>query len=140
MSDLSRTHETFIQTRYCESDALGHINSVSFFIYIEEARVKFLTDSNIVNDVNEEWPFILASSKCDYKKQVYINEKLKVRTVVSHIGNTSFSLKHLIYRDDSEELLAVGESIIVYYDFNKESNIPIKNKLQNKLKVYKILK
>lgn len=35
-------YETQVKVRFCETDALGHINNTSYFIYLEEARIAFL--------------------------------------------------------------------------------------------------
>ncbi|WP_429897274.1 acyl-CoA thioesterase [Heyndrickxia faecalis] len=34
-------HELKLRTRFCETDAIGHINNTSYFIYLEDARLKF---------------------------------------------------------------------------------------------------
>lgn len=31
-------HEIQVTIRLCETDALGHINNASYFVYLEEAR------------------------------------------------------------------------------------------------------
>ena len=33
--------ELEVNVRFSETDALGHINNTSYFIYLEEARMKF---------------------------------------------------------------------------------------------------
>lgn len=35
-------YETAVKVRFCETDALGHISNISYFIYLEEARTDFL--------------------------------------------------------------------------------------------------
>ena len=129
---MVNNHTILIDTRYCESDALGHINSVSYFIYFEQARVKFLVDNNIVQNVNDSWPYILVSSKCDYKEQLFINESIKVNTIVRSLGRSSFVLEHFILREGKETILAIGESVMVYYDFNSQRSIPLTEELLGK--------
>lgn len=46
-------HLTEIRTRYCESDALGHINNVSYFIYFEQARVDFFAGQRHGTSIRE---------------------------------------------------------------------------------------
>ncbi len=41
MAAAKLVHRTLIRTRFGESDAFGHINNVSFFTYLEQARVDF---------------------------------------------------------------------------------------------------
>ncbi len=128
-------HLTEIRTRYCESDALGHINNVSYFIYFEQARVDFLLDSGMVLP-SEKFPFLVASLHCDYKKQVYINQSLKIHTYVMDIGRSSFKLGHEIHDKDSNELLAVGEAVLVSYDLIAEKTTRLTDELRFKLENY----
>lgn len=37
-------YETQVKVRFCETDALGHINNTSYFIYLEEARIAFFEE------------------------------------------------------------------------------------------------
>jgi acyl-CoA thioester hydrolase len=120
-------HHSELRTRYCESDALGHINSVSYFIYLEQARVDFLFDSGIIETL-DNWPFIIASIQCDYKKQIFINQSLSVSSDVVTIGTTSFRLGHEVRDRVSNELLAVGKAIIVHYDFQRQKKSPYRTK------------
>ncbi|HHW37766.1 MAG TPA: acyl-CoA thioesterase [Bacillales bacterium] len=128
-------HHSFIRTRFCESDAFGHINNVSFFIYLEQARVDFFVDSHIL-DATKDWSFVVASQRCDYIKQAYITQNLVVKTGVSNIGNTSVSLKHKIVDQSSEELIAKGEVVLVAFDFTRQQSQPLNERMIEKLKQY----
>jgi acyl-CoA thioester hydrolase len=128
-------HHTELRTRYCESDALGHINNVSYFIYFEQARVDFLLDSGIVLP-SENFPFLLASIHCEYKRQVYINQTLALNTYVIEIGRSSFKLGHEIRDKDSNELLTVGEAILVSYNATDQKTCRLPNEMRAILEKY----
>lgn len=134
---VSIHHTTQIVTRYCESDALGHINSVSYFIYLEQARVDFVLDNEIVPSL-DDWPFILVSTHCDYKQQMYINDRIVVKTFIKEIGRSSFTLGHEIVHQARDELLAYGEAVIVYFDFDLQKSTPISDEIRNKMKKFLI--
>lgn len=128
-------HCTEVVTRYCESDALGHINSVSYFIYIEQARVEFLLDNEIIPSVNN-WPFVLVSANCDYKQQIYVNDRIVIKTFLKEIGRSSFTLGHKIVHHEGDELLAYGESVCVHFDFEKQKSAPIPEEMRNKMEKF----
>jgi len=128
-------HSTDLKTRYCESDALGHINSVSYFIYLEQARVDFLLDNHIIDTLNN-WPFILVSTHCDYKRQIYINDTIVVNTFVKEIGRSSFTLGHNLVHKESNELLAYGEAVIVHFDFDSQMSTPIPDEMRGKMEEF----
>lgn len=133
---MGLVHETVVETRYCESDALGHINSVSYFIYLEQARVKFLTDTKLSSNPNNDWPYVLVSTKCDFKNQLFINEKIIINTTVSHIGTSSFKLNHALMNQETGVEIANGESVIVYYDFETQKSLPLPEHIKEKLRLY----
>ncbi len=100
-------HELQINVRFGETDALGHINNTSYFIYLEEARVKYFETLGYSMDV-KKWHFILASTKCDFLSQGYFNQILTVKTWVSRIGSKSFQLDHEIVCSRTNDLIARG--------------------------------
>ncbi|MDF0725422.1 acyl-CoA thioesterase [Cytobacillus sp. S13-E01] len=114
-------HISKITVRFGETDALGHINNSSYFIYLEEARIRFF-ESIGYNMNTKTWNFILASTKCDFVDQGYFNQLLKVTTNVSRIGNKSFQLDHDILDDHTGSLIAQANAIIVYFDFEKQQS------------------
>lgn len=135
---LSTKIDTKITTRYCESDALGHINSVSYYIYIEQARVEFLKASELTPNINNNWPYVLVSSKCDYKNQLFIDETIIIYSSVSDIGESSFTLTHQIIREKDDLLIANGNSIIVYFDYEKQISEKLTIDIINKLSTYEV--
>lgn len=110
-----------VHVRFGETDALGHINNTSYFIYLEEARIRFFESLGFTMQLND-WKFILASTKCDFVSQGYFDQILTVKTYVSRIGSKSFQLEHDIVCSQTNELIAKGNAIIVYYDFKNQKS------------------
>lgn len=115
--------EIEVQARFGETDALGHINNTSYFVYLEEARIRFFESLGYTMELND-WKFILASTKCDFVSQGYFDQLLTVKTYVSRIGSKSFQLEHDIVCSQTQQLIAKGNAIVVYYDFaNQKSDV-----------------
>jgi acyl-CoA thioester hydrolase len=129
------THNIMVTVRFGETDALGHINNTSYFIYLEEARIRFIETLGYKMD-SGNWNFILASTKCDFIKQGYFDQRLLIKTYVSKIGNKSFQLEHDIICSQSQELIAKGNAIMVYFDFEEQMSKPIPDFLKEELKNY----
>lgn len=125
--------QSTIKTRYCESDALGHISSISYLIYFEQARVGFILGQKIVQDI-KKWPFVLASIHCDYKQQIFVSQEIVIETFVKVVGKSSFTLCHQIYDKETERLVAKGEEVIVNYDFELQKSVPLNTSMINVLK------
>ncbi|WP_147534304.1 acyl-CoA thioesterase [Bacillus marasmi] len=128
-------HQTYIKTRYCETDAFGHVNNVSYFIYLEQARVDFFIDTCIL-EKSDNWNFVVASAHCDYIGQAYVNQNLVVKTTVSRIGRSSVTLKHTVINQTNEEIIAKGEVVLVCFDFTKQKSEPLAERVVGKLNNY----
>ena len=129
--------EIKVQARFGETDALGHINNTSYFIYLEEARIRFFESLGFTMQLND-WKFILASTKCDFVSQGYFDQILTVRTYVSRIGSKSFQLEHDIVCSQTNDLIAKGNAIIVYYDFKNQKSKELPDLLKEGLKSYEL--
>jgi len=129
-------YETSVKVRFSETDALGHISNISYFIYLEEARTDFFEALGFSTDI-ADWKIILISAKCDFIRQGYFNQRLKVITEVSRIGNSSFMMAHQILDEKTGELIAKGEAGAVYFNFKKQKSekmpVDLKEKLERHL-------
>ncbi|RLQ96334.1 acyl-CoA thioesterase [Falsibacillus albus] len=112
-------HEKHVTVRFCETDALGHVNNTSYFIYLEDARIEFFKSLGYKMKANK-WNFILASTKCDFLNQGYFNQDLKITTLVTKIGTKSFHLMHDIQCAQTGQQIAKGNEVIVYFDFEEQ--------------------
>ncbi|OQO99621.1 thioesterase [Geobacillus sp. 44C] len=131
------THTTIVNIRFCETDALGHVSNTSYFIYLEEARIRMFEELGYGSDI-KEWRFILASTKCDFINQAFFGQRLKIETNVSKIGNKSFQLVHRILDEKTRTLIALGESTVVYFNFETQKSEPIPDDLRKQLEQYTI--
>lgn len=125
-------HEIQITVRFGETDALGHINNASYFVYLEEARIRFFEKLGYKMDA-KNWNFILASTKCDFVSQGYFNQVLSVKTYVSKIGTKSFQLEHEILDSSTQNLIAKANGVMVYFDFDNQQSEPLPDELKDRL-------
>ncbi|UOQ92494.1 acyl-CoA thioesterase [Halobacillus shinanisalinarum] len=128
-------HQIEIWVRFCETDLLGHVNNNNFFVYMEDARIRFFNDLGLVK---EDWNFILASIKCDFLKQVYFNQTLVIKSGVAKIGNSSFHLEQEMYEKESGELVAKGSSVIVQFDFEQQKSASLTVDMRKQLETYQM--
>lgn len=130
-------HESHLTVRFGETDLLGHVNNASYFSYLEQGRVElFKALSNGGDYSYDKWEFTLATIKCDFLAQTYFDQDLTVVTKISRIGNKSFTLDQPIYDRKTETLVARGESVIVYFDFEEQISKPIPDALHAMLNLY----
>ncbi|MBA2176405.1 acyl-CoA thioesterase [Halobacillus locisalis] len=128
-------HEIEVNVRFCETDLLGHVNNNNYFVYMEDSRIRFFNETGLVGD---DWNFILASTSCDFLKQVYFNQMLVIKSHVLKIGNSSFHLEQDMYEKQSGELVAKGKSVIVQFDFHQQKSAPLSEKMRMQLESHQL--
>ncbi|MGG4266622.1 acyl-CoA thioesterase [Peribacillus simplex] len=125
-------HEFEVNVRFSETDALGHINNTSYFIYLEEARVKFFESLGLVMNV-KYWDFLLASTKCDFIAQGYFNQLLTIRTSLTKVGTKSCEMVHDILCSQTGEVIARGSAVLVCFNFSNQKSEPTPEFIKEKL-------
>ncbi|MCA1029786.1 acyl-CoA thioesterase [Bacillus timonensis] len=123
------------KVRFSETDALGHVNNTSYFVYLENARVHFFEAVGQQMDA-KNWNFILASTKCDFINQAYFSQKLAITTSVTKIGTKSFHLYHEILDEQTRQVISKGNEAIVYFNFQTQQSEPLPEKLRAELEQY----
>jgi acyl-CoA thioester hydrolase len=131
------THTITVNIRFCETDALGHVSNTSYFIYLEEARIRMFEELGYGSNI-KDWCFILASAKCDFVNQAFFGQRLKIETNVARIGNKSFQFVHRILDEKTGRLIALGEATTVYFNFQTQKSEPIPDYLRKQLERYLI--
>lgn len=135
--ETEMVYEIPVKVRFCETDALGHISNISYFIYLEEARTDFFAELGFGRDLNN-WKIILASISCDFISQGYYDQKLIVLTEVSRIGNSSFQLVHKIKDAESGQLIAKGQADAVHFNFDTQKSEDLPEDKRQQLERYLI--
>lgn len=118
-----------ITVRWGDMDAMGHVNNVMYFQYLESARIGYFETlmgwTGRDEGAGRQGPVVV--SQCfNYRRQVYYPAELEVGVRCREIRNRSFVLEYAIFRTGTDELVGDGTSVAVWldYDANKAINIP----------------
>lgn len=126
-----------LRTDWSELDYFKHVNNVSFFKYIQSARVHFWDETGISRyHLENNLGPMLASCTCDFKAPLFYPGNVHIQTTVNHIGNSSFGFTHRLY-NEAGILCAEAKDVMVMYDFNKEEKISIPAQFRLALESYK---
>ncbi|KGX89042.1 acyl-CoA thioesterase [Pontibacillus litoralis] len=129
IEDYSTWKEAFefytpIKVRFSETDMFGHMNNTAPFIYFEEARIEFMKQVGMFDNVHhkpESVP-VVADLQCDFHQQVYFDDQLKMHVKVEYCGRTSYDL-HYLAVNQSEEVCLTGRGRIV--QINPQTGKPV---------------
>ncbi len=108
---------------WSELDYFGHVNNVSFFKYIQAARVHYWDMVGITQTHREtNMGPMLVSCKCDFKQPLFFPGNVTIRSRVEFIKNTSFGINHQLV-DDKGTIAAEAQDVMVLFDFNKNEKV-----------------
>ncbi|MFD2046253.1 acyl-CoA thioesterase [Ornithinibacillus salinisoli] len=127
------TFSIAINIRFSETDMFGHVNNVSPFIYFEEARIAFLKSLGLFGGNQEEEGIpIVADLQCDYHRQIFFGEKIKLYVKVNQVGNSSFDV-HYMALNEKEALCLTGRGRMVFIHPSTGKPVPLRESMKQKL-------
>lgn len=114
-----------------EMDAYQHVNNVTYFRYFESARIAYFDEVG-VNEFMAESNIgpILASTQCRFKAPLTYPDQLSVGTEIVEMGSDQFTMKYYVMSHKSGRIVAEGEGLIVYYDYNQNCRTDIPAQLR----------
>jgi len=124
-------HQTELQMRFSDTDALGHVNNIAFASYAETGRVDFL--KRLGHAVTS---LILANVTIDYRRQISFGERLRIDTWVEALGTSSITLGQTIWAND--ERAADVKSVAVYFDYSTGKPIALTDAIRAVLEPMKV--
>jgi acyl-CoA thioester hydrolase len=118
-------HRMVIDTRFGDTDAMGHVNNARFLTYCESARIAYWEAATGVPvglpTHGAEESLILADIHVSFRTPAFFGETLTVESRIGHFGRTSFTLEHRITAESSvrgpARLVATAEAVQVLYDY-----------------------
>ena len=118
-------YQLAIETRFRDTDAMGHINNAVYLTYFEAARAGYyraVTGRSFEGISEDPVSIILAHATVDFRSQAWYGERLLVACRTTWAGHSSFAFGYRITADaDSTRgpgrLIAEGETILVMFDY-----------------------
>jgi acyl-CoA thioester hydrolase len=124
-----------IKIRYCETDMLGHVNNVSYFMYFEQGRIEYFENLGLTEDLfSDKTVSVVADLECQYLAQLYLKDPLKLHVRVSEIGRSSMDVQYAIVVEGA--LKAAGRGTIVLIDTATGKSTPIPDSAREKIAAF----
>jgi acyl-CoA thioester hydrolase len=119
---------------WADLDLFGHVNNVTFFKYIQSARVNYceLIGLTALNNT-DKLSFMVASSQCQFKKPLLYPNKIFVSCKTTWIKNSSFQLNYLITLEDGT-LIAEAEDVLVVFNHQQKIKAMLNEEIRLRIK------
>ena len=116
-----------IEVRYGDLDPQGHLNNAKYVTFFEQARIQYIKHLGLFKEGQSfmDIGVILADVHIAYKKPVEWGTPVKVGVRTLKIGNKSMTVEQTVVQAETGELFAIGEVVMVAYDYRTGKSIPI---------------
>jgi acyl-CoA thioester hydrolase len=119
-----------LPVQWGDQDLNAHVNNVVFFRWLESARVEYLNRLGMAHwHAGGPGP-ILASVKCDFKRQLQFPDTVEVGAKVTRLGRSSMTMHNSVASVAQQAIVAEGESIMVVFDYGANQSVAIPPELR----------
>ena len=99
-----------------DMDAYGHVNNAKYFTYMQECRFDWLRQTGITFDPSLISP-VLAATSCKFVRPIVYPAKIAIDMFFSGRKGKKILFEHTIRNEaNPEQIYAIGEATIVWYD------------------------
>ncbi|WP_170294785.1 acyl-CoA thioesterase [Roseospira navarrensis] len=120
--------------RFQDLDRLGHVNNVSFAIYLESGRVDFVETLNPGSTSGSGIGWVIARLLLDFVAEARYPADVDIGSRVLHIGRTSCVIGQGLFI--GERCFGVAENVCVWADTTQGRSLPLPDDVRTALTGY----
>jgi acyl-CoA thioester hydrolase len=115
-----------IQLRYGDLDSQGHVNNARYLTFTEQGRVDYLLKLGLWDGVSFiDLGLIVADVHISYLAPILFGQAIQVGVRVIRIGNKSLDFEYQIEDENTGQVMARCETVMVAYDYHLLASIPV---------------
>jgi acyl-CoA thioester hydrolase len=120
-----------LPVQWGDQDAFNHVNNVVYYRWMESARIEYFRQVGLGVGISAQGTGpILASLKCDFRRQLAYPDTVLISSSIASIGRTSLKMAHLIYSTALKSVAAEGDSVIVMFDYRSQKPLVVSNEIR----------
>ncbi|EPF71258.1 MULTISPECIES: acyl-CoA thioesterase [Acinetobacter] len=113
-----------------DMDALGHVNNVMYYRYIESARIHYMDQ---IRMMQQSFSTVVASNQCKYMRPVFYPDTLKIGVRVEEIRNSAFRMHYLLWSEQQQAVVASAEAIMVCVNSESMQKMPLPESIRQRI-------
>ena len=115
-----------IAVRYGDLDPQWHVNNARYLTFLEHARHRYLRKLDLFSGNNFlNFNLIVADIHVAYRAPIMLDQNVAIYIRVDRIGNKSLVFAYEIRDEDTQEVLATAETVMVTFDYRQQKSIPV---------------
>ena len=122
-------HKHTITVRWADIDQLKHVNNVTWYRYISEARVSWLESIGALMASDNTSP-VVAESGARFLRPATWPDDINIETRVRKVGNSSMTLDYQLFSKREQVLCITGFATIVWTDIDSGKAIQIPDRVR----------
>ena len=128
-----RAYEKIVPLRWGDMDAMKHLNNTLYFRLMEEVRICWFAEFDLLVMPDGEGP-ILAHASCDFKKPLTYPGDARVMQSITRLGKASLDAEMIIERTDEPGVVyAQGKNVLVWMNYVTGKSSPWPQHLRSAL-------
>lgn len=112
-------------TRWSDNDIYLHVNNVVYFSYFDTAVNQNLLESGALTIENSAVVGLVVNNQCQFFASIAFPDTVHVGLSVEKIGNSSVTYRLGIFKNDENQLSALGSYTHVYVNRKTQRPVPI---------------
>jgi acyl-CoA thioester hydrolase len=126
-------HVERIPIRWSDMDAMGHVNNVTYFRYMEQARISWIDRLMPARDAWSKTGIVIANASCNYKRAITYPGTVEVKLYVGTPGGASVPTYYELRVDDDPVPYADGSAVVVFIDMTSQKSKRIPEAIRARL-------
>jgi len=116
-----------------DMDALGHVNNVTYFRYMEQARVSFFEKVVPADELWKSIAMVVVNASCDFRRPLVYPGVVEVSFFIEEPRRSSLRTIYEMRLAGDANLYAEGSAVVVFIDGHTQRAIAIPHAVREKL-------
>ena len=125
------------QVSWGDMDALGHVNNVIYYRYIESARIHYFKDMDLFS---HNVLMVISKSSCDYLSSVVYPDTLLIGAKIEEIRQSAMRMSYTLYSQQQNKVVAQAQAIMVCLDKTTHQKTAVPERLKQMIIDFENLK
>ena len=131
-TDRTLAHVERIPIRWGDMDAMGHVNNIVYFRYMEQARISWF--EALLPRREAAWKstgIVIVNASCNFTRAITYPGTVEVKVFVAKPGRSSVATYYELFIES--EMYADGAAVVVFIDMQTQKPVRISDDIRAKL-------